>query len=110
MPIAEAEQRVVEDERSSRSAGMSRAYLPRVLVVARDLLVEPDVAELHPPEPDDCSGCAGRRRCRSRRGACGAPRPTRAAACPVVIQITNRNGNAAAGCTVSARCASARWR
>ena len=53
IPIAEPDERVVERELVERGRRDVACVLPRVRLVARDLLVEPDVAELHPPEPDD---------------------------------------------------------
>ena len=53
MPIDEPDERVVERELVEAIDGDVARVLPRVLLVARDLLVEPDVAELHLPEPDD---------------------------------------------------------
>ena len=81
--------------RSSRSVGMSRRTCAR----SRWSLGRPSCTARRcraaPARTRRPWGCAGLRRCRSRRGACGAPRPIRAGRMPVVIQITNRQGNAA---------------
>ena len=110
MPIDEPDERVVEREPVEAIDGDVACVLPRVLLVARDLLVEPDVAELHLPEPDDRAGCADLRSVSVAAWCLRCTATHSRGRIPVVIQITNRQGTAATGCSVSDRCARPRCR
>ena len=105
MPIPSPSERVVEREPVEPvGRKVARVLAAPVRRRAAHALVEADVAELDPPEPD------------LTIGLCGSSAVSVAAWClrctathsrgriPVVIQITTRHGNAAIGCTVRARC------